>query len=93
MELDPSKFALSASMSLLGQIRGAYHATEIYNLNAIVTEGLKTGSDLMDLGRTSGRLHRSDPVLCLLEMFCSYPSCSPVTSEFVSHCLDVDHSV
>ena len=56
MELDPSKFALSASMSLLGQIKGAYHATEIYNLNAIVTEGLKTGSDMMELGRTSGRL-------------------------------------
>ena len=57
MELDPSKFALSASMSLLGQIKGAYHATEIYNLNLIVTEGLKTGSDMMELGRTSGRLH------------------------------------
>ncbi|OLP89189.1 hypothetical protein AK812_SmicGene29352 [Symbiodinium microadriaticum] len=57
MELDPSKFALSASMTLLGQIQGAYHATEIYNLNAIVTEGLKTGSDMIDQGRTSGRLH------------------------------------
>ena len=57
MALDPAKFALSASRSLLDQIGGAYHATEIYNLNAIVTDGLKTGSDLMELGRTSGRLH------------------------------------
>ena len=48
MDLDPSKFALSASMTLLNQIQGAYHATEIYNLNAIVTEGLKTGSDLIN---------------------------------------------
>ena len=53
MELDPSKFALSASVTLSGQIQGACHATEIYNLNAIVTEG----SDMIDLGRTSGRLH------------------------------------
>ena len=57
MSLDPAKFALSASRSLLDQIGGAYHATEIYNLNAIVTDGLKTGSDLIELGRTSGRLH------------------------------------
>ena len=57
MELDPSKFALSASMSLLKQIQGAYHATEIYNLYTIMTEGIKTGSDLIDQRRTSGRLH------------------------------------
>ncbi|CAE7705382.1 unnamed protein product [Symbiodinium sp. KB8] len=57
MTLDPSRFALSASRSLMEQIGGAYHATEIYNLNAIVTEGLKTGSDMMELGRSSGRLH------------------------------------
>ena len=57
MELDPSKFALSASMSLLNQIQGAYHATEIYNLYTIMTEGIKTGSDLIDQRRTSGRLH------------------------------------
>ena len=57
MELDPSKFALSAPMSLLNQIQGAYHATEIYNLYTIMTEGLKTDSDFIDRGRTSGRLH------------------------------------
>ena len=57
MALDPARFALAASRSLRDQIGGAYHATEIYNLNAIVIDGLKTGSDLMELGRTSGRLH------------------------------------
>ena len=57
MELDPSKFALSASMSLLSQMKGAYHATEIENLYTIMTDGLKPGSDLIDQGRSSGRLH------------------------------------
>ena len=57
MELDPSKFALSASMSLLSQMQGAYHATEIHNLYSIMTDGLKPGSDLIDQGRSSGRLH------------------------------------
>ena len=28
MELDPAKFALPASLSLLNQLQGAYHATE-----------------------------------------------------------------
>ena len=35
MELDPSKFALSASLSLLNQLQGAYHATEYCNLQMI----------------------------------------------------------
>ena len=40
MELDPSKFALSASFSLLNQLQGAYHATEYYNLQTIMAEGV-----------------------------------------------------
>ena len=61
MEVDPSKFALSASLSLLNQLQGAYHATEYYNLQMIMTEGIKTGRDLMGqrgLGQrgSSGRL-------------------------------------
>ena len=56
MELDPSKFTLSASMSLLNEMKGAYHATEIENLYTIMTDGLKPGSDLIEQGRSSGRL-------------------------------------
>ncbi|OLP75894.1 hypothetical protein AK812_SmicGene44242 [Symbiodinium microadriaticum] len=57
MELDPSKFALSAPLTLPGQIQGAYHATEHYNLNTIMNEGIKTGRDMIGQCRTSGRLH------------------------------------
>ena len=65
MALDPAKFALSASRSLLDQIGGAYHATEIYNLNAIITDGLNTGSDLgirKDIGKTT-QLLRNFPTM------------------------------
>ena len=58
MELDPSKFALSASLSFLNQLQGAYHATEYYNLQSIMTEGIKAGRDLMGNHGSSGRLHR-----------------------------------
>ena len=57
MELDPSKFALSASLSLLNQLQGAYHATKYYNLQSIMTEGIKAGRDLMGNHGSSGRLH------------------------------------
>ena len=58
VELDPSKFAaLSASLALLNQLQGAYHATEYYNLQMIMTEGTKTGRDLMGHRGSSGRLH------------------------------------
>ena len=57
MELDPSWFALSASLSLLNQLQGAYHAIEHYNLQTIMTEGIKTGSVLIGQRRSSGRLH------------------------------------
>ena len=57
METDPSKFALSASSSLLSQIQGAHHATEYHNLKAIMEEGIKAGRDLMGNHGSSGRLH------------------------------------
>ncbi|CAE7243178.1 unnamed protein product [Symbiodinium sp. KB8] len=56
MELDPSKFALPASLSFWNQLQGAYHATEYYNLQMIMTEGIKAGRDLMGQRGSSGRL-------------------------------------
>ena len=57
MEIDPSKFAMSASNSLLNQLKGTYHATENYNLKSITEEGIKAGFDLVGTHTSSGRLH------------------------------------
>ncbi|CAE7932355.1 hypothetical protein AK812_SmicGene23343 [Symbiodinium microadriaticum] len=40
------------------KLAGAYHATEYYNLQSIMTEGIKAGRDLMGNHGSSGRLHR-----------------------------------
>ena len=56
MEIDPAKFALSASNSLLKQLQGAYQATEYYNLKPIMGEGFKAGRDLTGNHGSSGRL-------------------------------------
>ena len=56
MEIDPSKFAIAASNSLLNQFSGAYHVTEYYNLRSIMEEGSKAGRDLVGDHSSSGRL-------------------------------------
>ena len=48
MELDPHKFAISPSLSLVNQIGGAYHATSCRNLLSIVERGILPGNSVQD---------------------------------------------
>ena len=60
MELDPHKFAISPSLSLVNQIGGAYHATSCRNLLPIVERGILPGTSIQDAQYTrydTGRLH------------------------------------
>ena len=59
-EIDPSKFAISPSMSLLNQLGGAFHATACRNLFSIMEKGILPGADIeddYDRRHESGRLH------------------------------------
>ena len=44
MDLDPRKFAISPSISLVNQIGGAFHATSCRNLLSIVERGILPGA-------------------------------------------------
>ena len=60
MEIDPRKFAISPSLSLVNQIRGAYHATSCRNLLPIVERGILPGTSIQDAQYArydTGRLH------------------------------------
>ena len=60
MELDPHKFAISPSMSLVNQIGGAYHATSCRNLLPIVERGILPGTSIQEAQYArcdTGRLH------------------------------------
>ena len=60
MELDPNKFAISPSLSLVNQIGGAYHATSCRNLLSIVERGILPGTSIQDdqyARYDTGRLH------------------------------------
>ena len=60
MELDPHKFAISPSLSLVNQIGGAYHATSCRNLLSIVERGILPGTSIQDdqyARYDTGRLH------------------------------------
>ena len=48
MELDPHKFAISPSLSLVNQIGGAYHATSCRNLLSIVERGILPGTSIQE---------------------------------------------
>ena len=60
MELDPHKFAISPSLSLVNQVGGAYHATSCRNLRSIVERGILPGTSIQDdryARYDTGRLH------------------------------------
>ena len=60
MELDPHKFAISPSMSLVNQIGGAYRATSCRNLLPIVERGILPGTSIQEAQYArydTGRLH------------------------------------
>ena len=60
MDLDPRKFAISPSISLVNQIGGAFHATSCRNLLSIVERGILPGAAIEeDYGSRyeAGRLH------------------------------------
>ena len=60
MELDPHKFAISPSLSLVNQIGGAYHATSCRNLLSIVERGILPGTSIQEdqyARYDTGRLH------------------------------------
>ena len=66
MELDPHKFAISPSMSLVNQIGGAYHATSCRNLLPIVERGILPGTSIQETQyarNDTGRLHNYFGVL------------------------------
>ena len=53
MEIDPS---MTISNTLANATQEAFHATECYNLKAIMEQGIKAGRDLMGNHQASGRL-------------------------------------
>ena len=60
MELDPRKFAISPSLTLVNHLGGAFHATSCRNLLSIVERGILAGADIEeDYGsrHEAGRLH------------------------------------
>ena len=55
MPLDPDKFAIDPSSTLVDTIKGAYHSTEFHILRPIMENAILTGSQVDD--STSGRTH------------------------------------
>ena len=60
LEIDPDKFAISPSLSLLNQLGGAFHATNCRNLLSIMERGVLPGVNVEDeyhRQHESGRVH------------------------------------
>ena len=60
LDIDPDKFAISPSVSLLNQLGGAFHATSCRNVFSIMENGILPGADVEDdyhRRHESGRVH------------------------------------
>ena len=55
VRIDPDKFAIHPSMSLVDTIKGSFHSTDYHNLRSIVKNGVLPRTDVAD--SSSGRLH------------------------------------
>ena len=60
LQLDKDRFAISPSMTLLGRLGGAFHATACRNLDSIVTQGVIPGSEDPDGDFDQRRRGRND---------------------------------
>ena len=73
LDIDPDKFAILPSMSLLYQLGGAFHATSCRNLSSIMAKGILPGADVEDdynRRHESGRVHSHYGIFALCPMGC-----------------------
>eukprot|EP00439_Symbiodinium_sp_Y106_P043044 s1558_g5.t1 len=58
VELDPDRFAISPSRTLMKELGGAYHATSCRHLQSIAERGILPGASIeVTYGHEAGRLH------------------------------------